>query len=79
MPEKYVMESHSAEHGLTRRHLAEILAGMPDLWRRALGQHLPDAAGRCLECRDVAGAAARWPCLSNRIATEARQISEAEH
>ncbi|MGH3614737.1 MAG: hypothetical protein ACRDRK_19520 [Pseudonocardia sp.] len=72
------METHTADAGLIRRHVAELLADMPDVWRRALGQHSPDAAGRCLECRDVAGAA-RWPCLPNRIATEARQISEAEH
>jgi len=55
--------------------LAGLLAGMPDLWVRVLGQHSPDAAGRCLECR-TASSAAIWPCLLNRIAAESRQIFE---
>lgn len=55
--------------------LAGLLAGMPDLWVRVLGQHSPDAAGRCLECR-TARSAAIWPCLMNRIAAESRQIFE---
>lgn len=59
--------------------MTEILAGMPDLWLRMLGLHSPDPTGRCLECRDETGAAARWPCLTHRIAAEARQIRESGH
>lgn len=55
-------------------HLAEILAAMPDLWRRTLGAHSPDAFGRCMACRDLTGSAV-WPCLPHQIAESARQIA----
>jgi hypothetical protein len=47
---------------------------MPDLWIRALDDHVPDERNRCRTCRDPSGVAADWPCLSRRVAEEARSI-----
>lgn len=54
--------------------LAGILSAMPDLWRRMLGVHSPDAFGCCMACRDSTGAAS-WPCLPHAIAEFARHIA----
>jgi hypothetical protein len=56
--------------------MAAILAEMPDLWQRFLGEHAPDTHGRCRECRADSGRASGWPCLPYRIALEACHISE---
>lgn len=54
---------------------AAVLAGMPDLLQRALAEHVPDAAGRCRECRTTTGAAAHWPCAMRMLADEAQGMS----
>lgn len=54
--------------------MAAILAGMPDVWQRVLTDHVADEYGRCRECRNAAGVAAAWPCMTRQIAEEARQV-----
>lgn len=56
--------------------MAAILAGMPDIWRAALDEHLPDESGQCRACRDSTGVSASWPCLTREVAEEARYIHE---
>ncbi|MGI5128628.1 hypothetical protein ACQEVB_17590 [Pseudonocardia sp. CA-107938] len=56
--------------------MATILAGMPELRRRFLDEHAPDARGRCRECRNEAGPEHEWPCVPYRIACEAQRIAE---
>ncbi|WP_281689855.1 hypothetical protein [Pseudonocardia thermophila] len=58
--------------------MATILAGMPELRRRFLEEHAPDARGRCRECRNEAGPASTWPCVPYRIASEAQRIADGE-
>ena len=53
-----------------------LLAGMPDLWMRELGEHRPDDGGFCLSCRSGRGRA-RWPCLPRRIAERAADAAAA--
>ncbi|MDN5917649.1 MAG: hypothetical protein L0I76_21560 [Pseudonocardia sp.] len=54
--------------------LASILSEMPDLLRRTLEEHTPDAHGYCRECRDAAGVSASWPCVTRGLAEEAQHI-----
>ncbi|MQA16487.1 MAG: hypothetical protein GEV09_20815 [Pseudonocardiaceae bacterium] len=56
--------------------MAAILAGMPDMWRTALDDHVPDQNGRCQACRDSSGASADWPCLAREVAEEAKYIHD---
>ncbi len=56
--------------------IAVILADMPDLWQRLLVEHVPDRNGRCWECRDSAGSAAKWPCVTRQIAEQAEALYE---
>lgn len=58
--------------------LAELLAGMPELYRRLLAEHTPDARGRCRSCT-VPGTGlpgARWPCIIAVVARQAQDIAE---
>jgi hypothetical protein len=54
--------------------MAEMMAGMPEVFRRLLADHTPDRMGRCRACRSVSGAGERWPCSLHRIADEAQRI-----
>ncbi|MBW0101824.1 hypothetical protein, partial [Pseudonocardia sp. KRD291] len=54
--------------------LASILSEMPDLLRRTLEEHTPDAQGYCRECRDATGVSATWPCVTRELAEEAQHI-----
>lgn len=54
--------------------LASILSEMPDLLRRTLEEHTPDAHGYCRECRDATGVSASWPCVTRELAEEAQHI-----
>jgi hypothetical protein len=54
--------------------LAEVMAGMPEVWRRLLAAHVPDRMGRCTSCRTSSGSGERWPCSLHRIATEAERV-----
>ena len=55
--------------------LASILSEMPDLLRRTLEEHSPDAQGYCRECRDASGISASWPCVTRELAEEAQHIN----
>ena len=55
--------------------LASILSEMPDLLRRTLEEHTPDAHGYCRECRDATGVSASWPCVTRDLAEEAQHIN----
>jgi hypothetical protein len=54
--------------------MSELMAGMPEVFRRLLADHVPDRMGRCTACRSVSGAGERWPCSLHRIADEAQRI-----
>ena len=56
--------------------MADVMAGMPGVWRRLLIAHVPDRLGRCRGCRSNTGSGELWPCSLHRIATEARQLHE---
>lgn len=56
--------------------MVAILANMPDLWQRLLIVHVPDANGRCWDCRDSQGRAAVWPCVPRKIAEQAAALYE---
>ncbi len=55
--------------------LANILSEMPDLLRRTLDEHTPDAQGYCRECRDASGISAAWPCVTRGLAEEAEHMA----
>ena len=55
--------------------LANILSEMPDLLRRTLDEHTPDAQGYCQECRDASGISAAWPCVTRQLAEEAETMA----
>ena len=65
-------EAGSTEAG----SMADVMAGMPGVWRRLLLAHVPDRLGRCRGCRSNTGSGELWPCSLHRIATEARQLHE---
>lgn len=54
--------------------IAELIAGMPEVWHRLLVGHVADQLGRCATCRSASGAGERWPCSLHGIAEEARQL-----
>lgn len=56
--------------------MADLMAGMPGVWRRLLAAHVADRLGRCRGCRSDTGAGTRWPCSLNRIATEAQRLHD---
>lgn len=56
--------------------MAQVMSGMPDVWRRVLAEHVPDQGGRCQACRDEGGFSASWPCLTRRIAEQAKRIHD---
>lgn len=55
--------------------MAQVMSGMPDVWRRVLAEHIPDQGGRCQACRD-GGFSAAWPCLTRQIAEQAKRIHD---
>ena len=50
---------------------AAELAPMVEIWFRILGDHVPDADGRCAACTGVRRTA--WPCQVRALAERARQ------
>lgn len=56
--------------------MALVMSEMPDVYRRVLAEHVPDAGGRCGACRDVSGEQASWPCQTYRVAQEAKWVGE---
>jgi hypothetical protein len=54
--------------------MAELVADMPEVFRRLLAEHVPDRMGRCQACRRVNGAGERWPCSLYGIADDAQRI-----
>ncbi len=55
--------------------MAQVMSGMPDVWRRVLAEHVPDQGGRCQACRE-GGVSASWPCLTRQIAEQAKRIHD---
>lgn len=59
------------------RHLAEVLAAMPDTYRRILAEHADDGHGKCAACTE--GGTGRhttaWPCAVRKLAVLARDIA----
>lgn len=55
--------------------MAQVMSGMPDVWRRVLAEHVPDQRGRCQACRE-GGVSASWPCLTRQIAEQAKRIHD---
>jgi hypothetical protein len=56
--------------------MAEVMAGMPGVWRRLLEAHVPDRLGRCRGCRSDTGSGERWPCSLYRIASDAQRLHD---
>ena len=56
--------------------MAEVMAGMPGVWRRLLAAHVPDRLQRCQGCRSDGGSGERWPCSLHRIALEAQRLHD---
>jgi hypothetical protein len=63
-----VTQSHSLDA------MADVMASMPEVWRRLLAAHGPDRLGRCTGCRTANGSGERWPCSLHRIATDAQRL-----
>lgn len=64
---------------LSWRHLAEVLACMPDSYRKLLADHVP--APGCARCRTctVPGTgvpSAPWPCPIHKLASLAQDIHD---
>lgn len=60
--------------------MADVMAGMPEVWRRLLAAYVPDRLGRCTACRNNAsGSGERWPCSLHGIATEAQRLYGLRH
>lgn len=59
--------------------MAQVMSGMPDVWQRVLAEHVPDQGGRCQACREEGGNSASWPCLTRRIAEQAKRIHDEPH
>jgi len=55
--------------------MVTILADMPEVLQRVLVEHIPDAYGRCWECRDARGVA-EWPCVPRMIADDAERLRQ---
>jgi hypothetical protein len=54
--------------------MAQVMAGMPSVWRRLLNAHVADRLGRCACCRTASGSGERWPCSLHQIAAEAQRL-----
>jgi hypothetical protein len=54
--------------------IADLIAGMPEVWHPLLAAHVADELGRCSACRSSSGAGERWPCSLHEIAEQARQL-----
>lgn len=54
--------------------MADVMSGMPEVWRRLLAAHVADRMGRCTGCRTSSGSGERWPCSLHRIASEAERL-----
>ena len=54
--------------------LAQVMAGMPGVWRRLLPLHVADRMGRCTSCETSSGSGPRWPCSLHQIASEAQRL-----
>lgn len=54
--------------------IADVMAGMPEVWRRLIAAHQPDRLGRCASCRTASGSGERWPCSLHQIASEAQRL-----
>ncbi|HLU59139.1 MAG TPA: hypothetical protein VKZ81_27065 [Pseudonocardia sp.] len=54
--------------------IADLMSGMPEVWRRLLAVHVPDRLGRCACCRTASGSGERWPCSLHQIAREAQRL-----
>ena len=63
-------------NGATVGPMADVMAGMPEVWRRLLAAHIPDRLGRCSGCRSASGPGERWPCSLHRIASDARRLHD---
>jgi hypothetical protein len=63
-----VTQSHSPDS------IADVMAGMPEVWRRLLVAHVPDRLGRCTGCRTANGSGERWPCSLHGIASDAERL-----
>lgn len=63
---------------LAWQHLAEVLAVMPDTYRRLLAEHVPAPCGRCRRCTVPGTGAPRapWPCSVHQLATLAQHIHD---
>ncbi|MDD7940630.1 hypothetical protein PHK61_19585 [Actinomycetospora lutea] len=55
--------------------MAVVMSEMPDVWRKVLTEHVPDAQQNCHECFQ-GGSRASWPCQTYRIAQEAKWVAE---
>lgn len=55
--------------------MALVMSQMPDVWRKVLAEHVPDATSHCRECHNGGGQAS-WPCQTYRIAQEAKWVAE---
>ncbi|PVY97692.1 hypothetical protein [Actinomycetospora cinnamomea] len=55
--------------------MAVVMSEMPDVWRKVLAEHVPDAQQNCCACFH-AGGRASWPCQTYRIAQEAKWVAE---
>ncbi|TDQ52723.1 hypothetical protein EV188_10799 [Actinomycetospora succinea] len=55
--------------------MAVVMSEMPDVWRKVLAEHVPDAQQNCHECFQ-GGSRASWPCQTYRIAQEAKWVAE---
>lgn len=58
--------------------IAVALAGMPQVWRALLAQHVPDAQQRCSVCRWQTRAADPWPCAIYAVAAAAREVARGQ-
>jgi hypothetical protein len=61
-------------HPETPGGMADVMAGMPEVWRRLLAAHVPDRLGRCTACRTASGSGERWPCSLHHIASHAKRL-----
>jgi len=56
--------------------MADVMAGMPEVWQTLLVVHVPDRFGRCTTCRhNVSGSGQLWPCSLHQIASQAQRVA----
>jgi hypothetical protein len=71
-----VRPTEGAGNGAAAGSMADVMSGMPEVWRRLLAAHTPDRLGRCSGCRSASGPGERWPCSLHRIASDARRLHD---